>query len=171
MNMTRMTLPTAVMLLAAAALVRGQNLQPLDRASDFAGTRIVTQLTGDQEVDSVATRATGHAYFDVRSDCSLHYKIDTTGMSGITGIYIQQGKAGQVGPVIAALCIPTQPTGFVQGTVVEGTLTANDLRGPLAGLSINDLVSQMMANNTYVNIATAINANGELRGNIPYPYS
>lgn len=170
MRKTRMILPTAVMFLAAAAIVWGQNLLPVDKAPNYAGTRVVTELSGDQEVGSVATRAFGHVYFDVRSDGSLHYKIDTTGISGVTGIYLQQGQAGQVGPVIAVLCLPPEPTGFVKGTLVEGTLTTADLRGAFTGSSIADLVNQMMNNNTYVNITTAINANGELRGNIPYPY-
>lgn len=170
MRTSRMILPTIVLVLAVTGLARAQNLLPLDKVTSYGPTRIVTELTGDQEIGSVATRTTGHAYFDVRPDGSLHYRISTTGMSGITGIYIQQGRSGQIGPVIAQLYVPAQPTGFTSGTLAEGTLTASQLRGPLAGHSVNDLARMMMDNNAYVNVTTAIYSTGELRGNIPYSY-
>jgi hypothetical protein len=165
-----MILATATLAVAAGGLAWAQTMRSLDMASDFIGSRIVTELSGDQEVGSVATRSFGHAYFDVRSDGTLHYRIDTTGLTGITGVYIQMGEAGQVGPVVARLFVPPQPTGLVRGSVTEGTFTADQLAGPLAGQSVNDLVRLMMDNKAYVNIATAIYADGQIRGNIPYPY-
>lgn len=170
MRTTRFILAGAMVLLSAAGLSWGQAMQPMDTAPSFVGSKIVTELSGDQEIGSIATRAVGKAYFDVRSDGALHFKIDVNRISGVTGVYIQQGQAGQIGPVIARLYVPAQPTGFLTGTLVEGTVTAASLVGPFEGRNVSDLVNQMMNNNAYINIATAINAGGELRGNIPYPY-
>jgi hypothetical protein len=48
----------------------------------------------------------------------------------------------------------------------SGNVHASDLTGPLAGKTINDLVSAMQSGNTYVNIHTEEHPNGELRGQI-----
>jgi hypothetical protein len=57
------------------------------------------------------------------------------------------------------------PGGF-SGVLAEGDITAADLRGPLAGLTIQDLVAEMVAGNTYVNVHTVENPGGEIRGQI-----
>jgi crotonobetainyl-CoA:carnitine CoA-transferase CaiB-like acyl-CoA transferase len=44
--------------------------------------------------------------------------------------------------------------GRVNGRLATGTITAADLVGPLAGQSIADLVDEMLAGNTYVNVHT-----------------
>lgn len=169
MSKTRTILPAGMMLLAITAVAWSQN-QCADKVTSYGPTRIVTELTGDQVVGSVATRALAKAYFDVRPDGTVHYKVDTTGLDCITGVYIHQGRAQQVGPVIATLFVPSSPTSFARGTVVEGTLTTDNLTGDYAGRSVSDLVDQMMNNNVYVNITTVNNPEGMLRGNIPYPY-
>ncbi len=171
MRTSRMMLPVVILVLAVAGIVWAQALQPLDKVTGFGPTKIVTQMTGDQEIGSVATRSHGTASFEIRSDGALQYKIDTSGITGVTGVVIQQGRAGQVGPVVARLYMPAQPTGYVKGVLAAGTVRAADLTGPLAGKSVNDLAKLMMDNNAYVNITTAIYSDGQLRGNIPYPYA
>lgn len=171
MRTTRLILP-AVVLLAVAGLAWGQTMYGNTNAAPrYAGAKIVTELTGDQVVGSVAIRAFGKVYFDVRSDGTLHYKVQTTGTDNITGVYINQGGNGQVGPVVARLFAPDQPTGLIRGTIVEGTLTDADLVGPLAGQGVGALVDWLMDNDkVHVNITTTDHPQGELRGNIPYPY-
>jgi hypothetical protein len=44
--------------------------------------------------------------------------------------------------------------GRVNGPIAEGTLTAADFIGPLAGMSMADLVAQIQAGNAYVNVHT-----------------
>ncbi len=173
MRVTRLVLPGAIALMAVAGIAWGQAMQPMDTAPSFHGARIVTMLTGDQEIGSVATRTTGQAYFDVRSDGSLHYRVTLSshGLSGVTGVFVQMGREGQIGPVLARLYVPPQATGYLTGTVAEGTLTAADLAGPLAGKGVDDLVRLMMDNNAYINITTAVHSDGEIRGDIPYSHS
>lgn len=170
MRASRMTISAGAMLLAMAATSLGQDVQSADRVTSFGPTRIVTLMTGDQMIGSVATRQTAHAIFDVKADGSVRYKITTTGLDGVTGVYVHEGKANQIGPVIAAIYMPDSATGKVQGTVVEGTLVADNLKGDYEGKSVNDVVAQMMDNNAYITLTTSENPKGELRGNIPYPY-
>ena len=50
--------------------------------------------------------------------------------------------------------------------MVQGNITGFDLMGSLAGKSIADLVAKMQSGETYVNVHTEANPNGEIRGQI-----
>jgi len=50
--------------------------------------------------------------------------------------------------------------------LAKGTITAEDLVGPLAGMSLNDLRMAMMQGLTYVNVHTSQYPPGEIRGQI-----
>ncbi len=133
-------------------------------------TRIVTELSGDQVVGSVPTATLGKVYFDVRGPNQLDYRVTVTGARDITGIYVHQGKNRELGPVIARLYVPEQPTGRVSGTVVRGTLSDDNLVGPYRDEGVRYVIDQLMNNNAYVEITTTEYPRGFIRGNIPYPY-
>jgi len=44
--------------------------------------------------------------------------------------------------------------GRFNGVLAEGTITANDLVGPLAGMAVSDLLAEMAAGNAFVNVHT-----------------
>ena len=48
----------------------------------------------------------------------------------------------------------------------NGTITSDMLAGPMEGKTIADLITAMKDGNTYVNIHTEQNPNGEIRGQI-----
>jgi hypothetical protein len=48
----------------------------------------------------------------------------------------------------------------------SGTINSDDLSGPLEGMQISDLVDAFNDGNTYANIHTQQNPNGEIRGQI-----
>jgi len=52
--------------------------------------------------------------------------------------------------------------------LAEGTITAANLVGPLAGLTLNDLLDAVKAGNAYANIHTTQNPGGEIRGQIAF---
>jgi len=80
---------------------------------------------------------------------SITWKLTFSHLTGpATAAHIHSGKKGVAGPVIVPLCGPC--TSPASGT---GTLTAAQL-------------AEMKAGTTYVNVHTAKNAGGEIRGQI-----
>ncbi|MGH7455091.1 MAG: CHRD domain-containing protein, partial [bacterium] len=58
-------------------------------------------------------------------------------------------------PVVAFLFGSVAPGGGrTDGVLAQGTITAANLVGPLAGHPLSDLISAMRAGNTYVNVHT-----------------
>ena len=84
--------------------------------------------------------------------------------------HIHLQAPGANGPIVVWLYPPAPPPqlipGRFDGVLAEGTFTAANLMGPLAGMSLEDLVAEMRAGNTYVNIHTTANPGGEVRGQI-----
>ena len=81
----------------------------------------------------------------------------------VTGVHIHEGAIGENGPIILnlrpdATCIDI--TRFI--TIYYAT--ADHLRGKLAGLDLRDLRSFMRTGETYINLHTAANPSGEIRG-------
>ncbi|MDQ0062185.1 hypothetical protein J2T14_004385 [Paenibacillus harenae] len=70
------------------------------------------------------------------------------------------------GPVVVTLFGPNKFGISVRRGIVRGVLTAADLSGPLAGLTIADLITEFNNGNAYVNVHTVQNPNGEIRGQI-----
>lgn len=84
--------------------------------------------------------------------------------------HIHIGPAGQSGPIAVWLYPPAPPArqipGATTGMVQEGTITAANLIGPLAGRTVRDLVAAIEAGNAYVNVHTTSFPGGEIRGQI-----
>jgi hypothetical protein len=128
-------------------------------------------LSGKQEVPPVATQAQGQALFQLAADgLSLRYQLNVANISDISMAHIHMAPVGANGGVVAWL-YPSGPPpvpipGRFQGVLAVGVITAADLVGDLAGQTIADLVAQIEAGNTYVNVHTAANPGGEIRGQI-----
>lgn len=123
----------------------------LSTVASAATTSWTAKLEGSQEVPPVTTSAGGSVSFTF-DDASkvLSGTITITGLSdtNVTLVHIHSGAAGQNGPVEATLGQPS--SGTIQ---VNQTLTA----AQEAALDKGEL---------YVNIHTAANQNGELRGQL-----
>jgi hypothetical protein len=128
-----------------------------------------THLSGEEEVPAVDTRATGQAIFQLRSD-GLHYKLIVANIENVTMAHIHQAPAGANGPVVAWLYPDGPPPelipGRFNGVLAEGVITSDDLVGPLAGQTLDDLLDAIRAGNTYVNVHTSQFPGGEVRGQI-----
>lgn len=112
------------------------------------------RMNGNQEVPAVTTNALGLGTFYLNNTRdTLCFDMTATGLSGaITGIHIHDGAAGQNGPVL----IDMMPF-----------LTGNRLKGSFTGATLtSSLVEKMFAGELYLNVHTAANANGEIRGQI-----
>jgi hypothetical protein len=124
-----------------------------------------TPLTGMEEVPPVNTNSTGIALFELVKN-NINFKVNVTNLDNINAAHIHLGEFGQNGDVIFTLFKPATPIDVLNGTLVEGKVTAVDLQGPLKGKTVNDLVQLINNTKTYVNIHTEQYPNGEIRGQI-----
>jgi hypothetical protein len=130
-----------------------------------------THLTGDEEVPPVQTDAQGQAIFQLSKDgTELTYKLIVANIENVTQAHIHLGPIETNGPVVVWLYPDAPPAqlipGRFSGILATGTITADDLVGPLAGMSLDDLLDAMRAGNTYVNVHTSQFTAGEIRGQI-----
>jgi hypothetical protein len=121
-----------------------------------AKTTFRATLTGGDEVPARTTQASGTATFTLnKAGTEIKYRIIVHGIENVTAAHIHTGAAGVNGPPVAFLFGPTAPGGGKKnGLLASGTLRAADLIGTLAGKTIADLVVEMGAGNTYVNVHT-----------------
>jgi hypothetical protein len=135
--------------------------------ASFPNGEIRSQLTSDKDVtfDSflntasettppTTTTARGTAYFSINPQfTTLTYEVQATDLTGaIMGAHLHQGAAGTAGPVITDL------SSGVNGNRISGTITGADLT--------QELIHDLLNGNIYLNIHTAANANGEIRGQV-----
>jgi Ca2+/Na+ antiporter len=118
-------------------------------------------LSGSQEVPPNTSTAKGWAWLKPMGD-TVWYKVNATGIDKVTMAHIHSAKTGENGDPIAMLQI-AKSSG---PTLAQGNITSSDLMGSLAGKSISDLVAKMQSGETYVNVHTDANPNGEIRGQI-----
>ena len=150
----------ALVLGSVAALPSFSNISVV-----FAKHEQVANLSGQEEVPPVDTQATGMAEFTpvMPNNETVDFNVNATDIEGVTQGHIHSGVQGENGPVVVTLFNFTS----AQNEVSEnGTITADMLAGPMEGKTIADLIKAMKDGNTYVNIHTEQNPNGEIRGQI-----
>lgn len=115
-------------------------------------------LSGAQETGGPVTNATGQAYFALNGDLNLlHYNLSVTNIVTITAAHIHLAPVGKNGPVVFGLY--SQSQGLFDAThPVGGCLL-------LTGKDLVDLVTGYH----YVNVHTATNPGGEIRGQVLLP--
>jgi hypothetical protein len=116
--------------------------------------RFRAPLTGEAEVPAVETEASGLATFRLNPALdTLHYDIQVHAITGITEAHIYQGQPGE--------------TGTILWTLYDGTGTfdpENALSGSVP-ISPEELL-ELLTGNLFVNILTAAEPSGEIRGQI-----
>ena len=129
-------------------------------------------LGGDDEVPAVDTRARGQAVLQLdRDGTALDYRLNVANIDDVLMAHLHLGQANENGPVVVWLYPedgpPPQPIdGRTQGTLATGTITQDELVGPLAGADLGDLVDAMRAGEVYVNVHTESHPSGEVRGQV-----
>ena len=113
-------------------------------------------LTGDEEVPARATLAQGEAFFQISKDgTEIRYRLLVANIDNVIASHIHMGPAGVNAPVVAFLYGTVTPGGGrTDGVLAEGTITAANLVGPLAGHLLSDLITAMENGNAYVNVHT-----------------
>jgi CHRD domain-containing protein len=125
-------------------------------------------LEGDEEVPPVDSDAKGAAIFRTSNDgTELNYRLIVANIEDVTAAHIHLAPRGENGDIVAFLFDPEEPTeGRTNGVLAEGTITSEDLVGPLEGSTLSELIDEMEAGNTYVNVHTVEHRSGEIRGQI-----
>ncbi|HKJ43790.1 MAG TPA: CHRD domain-containing protein [Sunxiuqinia sp.] len=128
-------------------------------------------LSGGQEVPAVETMATGEAIFQLSKDGSmLSYKLIVANIDSVMMSHIHLAPMGDNGGVVVWLYPSTPPpvtiAGTTNGILAQGTITADNLVGVLAGHPLSDLVDSLSIGHGYVNVHTTLNKGGEIRGQI-----
>ncbi len=123
-------------------------------------------LSGNESVPAVETMARGDATFTVAKDeKALSYYVTVSDIENVTAAHIHLGKKGENGPPVA-LITKEKRAGKFSGTLAEGTITKNELMGPMMGKSVEDLIKQIEKGDAYLNVHTDKYPNGEIRGQI-----
>lgn len=152
MKVSSMSRAAFLAMIASAALVLG-GCETMSSAWDstkavFSGSNVT--LSGAEEVPPVTTSASGSGTISVKDDKSVSGSVTTTGVAG-TAAHIHMGAKGRNGPVIVPL---TKSSDGNTWTVPEGrTLTDAQYEAYKAG-------------NLYVNVHSAANKGGEVRGQL-----
>ncbi len=152
-------------------------------------TNYNTTLSGRQQVPPVKTNGIGTASFELLDDNqTIHYQINILDVPKITGIHIHQGKVGDNGDVVVNIYNNSKENislkenetkisqieshsvtinGKTQSSLLaSGTINNADLKGPLSGRNISDLINLIETNNTYINVHSKSHPDGEIRGEI-----
>jgi hypothetical protein len=130
------------------------NASPIAAAN--APTNFVAHLSGDNEIPPRETLAQGQAIFQLSPDGeSLSYRLIAAKIENLVAAHIHLGAADENGPVVAFLFGPESPAGGRHdGVLATGTITTDDLVGPLTGMTLADLIAAMTSGDTYVNAHT-----------------
>ena len=113
-------------------------------------------LSGAEEVPARDTNARGNALFEISDDgLTISFKLIVANIDNVVAAHIHIGAAGVNGPVVLFL-YGNQPAGGgpLNGVISDGTATAANLVGPLAGQPLSALIAAMEAGNAYVNVHT-----------------
>ena len=109
--------------------------------------------------------AKGWAWF-IPTKEYISYQVNANGLVDLTKAHICSGKIGINGNVAAVLFESNNDTGVTNGMFAHSKITARDLKGPMGGKSIPDLVQSMKNGEMYTNIQTRTFPDGEIRGQI-----
>lgn len=114
-----------------------------------ASNDVQVTLKGSEEVPPVATAATGSGTITVGEDKSVSGSVTTSGVVGVAA-HIHEGAAGKNGPVIVPM-----------------SKTADNTWSIAAGAKLTDSqYDAFKAGNLYVNVHSAANKGGEIRGQL-----
>lgn len=141
----------------------GNSASAHDDHDDNGGHRLtVTLLSGDEEVPPRDTHASGRLALKLNKDGqSIDYVLDIKNITNITQAHIHMAPKGTNGGIVVWLFPSVKSTTALPGgggpvgrLLIEGTFSATDLRGALAGHPLSDLIAAIKAGNTYGNAHT-----------------
>lgn len=151
--------------LLGAAVLAGSACGGDDGSGPGPREAFVATLIGDFEVPPVQTPASALAEFTV-TGATVEYVLQVAAIEDATAAHIHSGAAGVNGAVLVPLYpIAGGPVSFSgTGTMVSASFDADDIVGD--SVSYDALVGRLGDETLYVNVHTAANPDGEIRGQI-----
>ena len=133
--------------------------------------------SGTFEVPARDSQGQAQAIFHLSKDGNaLEYKLIASNIENVVQAHIHRGLPGVNGPIGVFLYGPVAPNGGrTDGVLAEGTITAGDLIGPFAGMTIPQLAELLDSGGAYVNVHTSNGTaiagpgnfpGGEVRGDV-----
>lgn len=133
------------------------------------------ELSGANENPPVNTDTTGEAKFRLsRGGDTLQFELKIEDGEDIitgAGAHIHCGGPTANGPIAAYLAAGSPAPGFDGDIQLEASLNDQNVEPTPCGGTLEELVASMRAGNTYVNVHSAANPGGEIRGQIGPPGS
>ncbi len=128
-------------------------------------TRFRSTLSADQEVTGalIDSNGRGRASAVSRRANRVNLRITFSRLTGpVVAAHLHLGAEGTNGPVVADF------SSDVRNRSIVTVITAEDVVGPLAGQSdpMLALLNELAAGNVYINLHTAANPGGEIRGQV-----
>jgi hypothetical protein len=150
-----MSISRRALVFLVAALACG-----LPRVEAQDATVFTASLDGAQNLpEPNKTPATGKAELRLSPDRKqIDYKVMVDQLLNPIAVYVHLGSTTQNGPPVVKLWPHGNDrgkTGTVSGVITEGSFTAADLTGPMAGDALSDLVGELKAGNVYINVRTS----------------
>ncbi|MFE5672363.1 CHRD domain-containing protein [Agromyces sp. NPDC056523] len=141
-------------LLAATLAVGGSMAVAVP--AQAADTTYTAHLSAADEVPTNVSLAHGQVVLKLSSDgTELEYRLIVANLDNPVAAHIHLSPEGVNGPVVAFLFGPAAPAGGqTSGVIATGTITADDLVGPLAGQPLSVLIDAIEDGNAYVNVHT-----------------
>lgn len=163
-------------LLALVALIAVTLVGPAGSANAGRSVSINiyhARLSSDQEVPPVAvpSAARGNMHLLLSRDGqTLYYRLTVHRIENVTMAHIHIAPQGAAGPIVVWLRPSGPPAQLIpgpfNGVLAQGTITAANLVGPLAGMPLSALVAKLDSGEAYVNVHTQRNPPGEIRGQL-----
>ena len=109
------------------------------------------------------------AEFSVSEDESaIRYKLEVNHVDNITMAHLHLGWMGHIGSPVVWLYPQGPPPRLIEGpftgVLSEGTITSDDLRGPLRGRPLSVLLGLIKTGEVYINIHSKEHPHGEICG-------
>jgi CHRD domain len=145
--------------------VVSQAIHAANASANANGGNFGTPLSAAEEVMPAGvvndSMGRGNTIFHLNAaGTELSYKLIVANIENVFMAHIHQGPIGMNGPVVVWLYPSTAPApgpaggGRITGPVAEGTITAANLVGPLAGQPLSALVALLSNGNAYANVHT-----------------
>jgi hypothetical protein len=135
----------------------------------FAQVSFRTDLVGEHEVPPIFSESYGSALVVGNND-SLKYQINVTSLDKVTGAFLYKGDSTENGEVVVSFMNSTEPSGVIDGNLIEGTINSSSILVPLANLTTNIALSVPtfgnLTNATAASIGNLTNATAASIGNL-----